>query len=106
MKLPRPILFLFVYLLWGSAIWLYGWVKGPGSGCVNAFAFVEELLSRLLAIPPKGGFQAYFCWLGGATEHRFWLALMFFMLLPGVLTLGSLWLRDRWMGVRHIDLKA
>ena len=103
--MPRPILFLLVYVAWATAMFMYGGLGWAGSDCINAFAFIQEGVASLKTAHLAGG-QVYFCWGDSLEGNQFWVALIFFTLLPGVFAFCSLWLRDRLIGIRHIDLQV
>ena len=103
--MPRPIVFFLVYLAWATAMFLHGWFGWVGSDCINALVFIQEGLASLKTANLAGA-PAYFCWGDSLEGNQFWVALVFFTLLPGVFAFFSLWLRDRLIGIRHIDLQV
>ena len=99
--MARPAMILLLYLIWAQSLLLYGWLGLFGSDCLNAYHLLLELKARFLsaeAAPP------FFCHQDSLGAHAFWMGILFFSFLPGLLTLASLWAWDWFHGRRHIDL--
>jgi len=103
--MPRPATFILLYLIWGNGLLLHGWLGLFGSDCFNSFALLEVLLANW-GQPPTQGVKAFFCFQEALGVNAIWMGILFYSLLPGLLSAICLGAWDRYRGLRHIDLQV